>query len=164
MADQPNSEGIERGLGPALAGADRGRAERPGQQLRACGSQMKKKSSRKLGAANRSCAAPAGSPSYLLTPEQMEEVNALITECQDDLETVLFRLVAQRDGGVTKALSAIPTNWCDPLLTGPDAALSPNGKWGCPDIERLCDGIRKRIRSEANAADQPTRKERTNLK
>lgn len=40
----------------------------------------------------------------------------------------------------------IPTNWCDPLLTGPDAALSDNaGHWGCPDIERLLQGLRSRM-------------------
>ena len=31
----------------------------------------------------------------------------------------------------------VPTNWLDPLLTGPDAVLKgTGGTWGCPDIER----------------------------
>lgn len=46
------------------------------------------------------------------------------------------------------AADAVPTNWCDSLLTGPDAALSDNaGKWGCPDIERLLLGVKRRIES-----------------
>lgn len=49
-----------------------------------------------------------------------------------------------------KPLSAlVPTNWCDPLLTGPQAALHPNrvGKWDCRDIEALLRGIQDRIRA-----------------
>lgn len=47
----------------------------------------------------------------------------------------------------------VPTNWCDPLLTGPDAALSKGkaGKWDCRDIEALLRGIQDRIRSRENA-------------
>jgi len=36
-------------------------------------------------------------PEYKLGPYQRNEVNRLIDECQDDLELVLFRLVAQRE-------------------------------------------------------------------
>jgi hypothetical protein len=48
---------------------------------------------------------------------------------------------------------AVPTNWCDPLLTGPNAALGPHaGKWGCPDIERLLAGVRSRIKAAIDRA------------
>jgi len=42
----------------------------------------------------------------------------------------------------------IPSNWCDPLLTGPDAAL-PAGKhtYTPTDIERLLNAIRERVRA-----------------
>jgi hypothetical protein len=43
-----------------------------------------------------------------------------------------------------KVLAAIPTNWLDPLLTGPNAALR-GLPWECPEIEALLVGIRKRI-------------------
>lgn len=40
----------------------------------------------------------------------------------------------------------IPTTWLDPLLTGPDKALTGEpGKWGCPDIENLLSAIKARI-------------------
>lgn len=49
------------------------------------------------------------------------------------------------------AADAVPTNWCDSLLTGKDAALSNNaGSWGCPDIERLLLGVKRRIQSGQN--------------
>ena len=37
----------------------------------------------------------------------------------------------------------VPTNWCDPLLTGKDG-LGPQ-PWGCPQIEKLLRGIKARI-------------------
>lgn len=47
---------------------------------------------------------------------------------------------------------AIPNNWCDPLLTGEKAALPGSGAWGCPDIERLLDGLRARLVALLDAA------------
>ena len=46
------------------------------------------------------------------------------------------------------ATDAVPTNWLDPILTGPDAALSPRraGMWDCSDVERLLRAVQKRIR------------------
>jgi hypothetical protein len=38
----------------------------------------------------------------------------------------------------------VPTNWCDVLLTGPDAARPPLGERG---IEALLRGIQDRIRT-----------------
>lgn len=47
----------------------------------------------------------------------------------------------------------VPSNWCDPLLTGPSRALTrPAGSWGCDDIERLLNGIRERIQNHAALA------------
>lgn len=46
------------------------------------------------------------------------------------------------------ALDAIPSNWIDNLLTGPDAALrGDGGTWGCPDIERLLNAVREKVRA-----------------
>ena len=41
----------------------------------------------------------------------------------------------------------VPSNWCDSLLTGPDAALPKGYTFNCKDIERLLNGIRDRIRA-----------------
>ena len=41
----------------------------------------------------------------------------------------------------------IPTNWTDPLLSGPGAALRGSGSWGCPDIERLLLALAAAIRN-----------------
>ncbi len=40
-------------------------------------------------------------------------------------------------------LGCIPTNWCDPLLTGENAVL--HGEFDCRDIERLLQALRKRM-------------------
>lgn len=50
---------------------------------------------------------------------------------------------------LAEAADKIPTNWLDPLLTGPDAVLKGNGPWGCPDIERLLLAIKKRLAGDA---------------
>jgi len=53
---------------------------------------------------------------------------------------------------VSRLLREVPTNWCDPLLTGPDAALKGDGgTWGCPDIERLLGRIRGNMVKAANS-------------
>lgn len=46
-----------------------------------------------------------------------------------------------------QVLDAIPTNWLDPLLSGPDKVIS---KSPCPEIEALLKAVRARI------ADLPT--------
>lgn len=40
-------------------------------------------------------------------------------------------------------LKAIPSNWLDPLLSGPDAVIKPMSGVG---IERLLNAIRERVR------------------
>lgn len=55
-----------------------------------------------------------------------------------------------------KAISQIPTNWCDPLLSGPKATLRGlGGTWGCPDIERLLHGGKARLEAARDASPQP---------
>lgn len=55
-----------------------------------------------------------------------------------------------------KAISLIPTNWLDSLLTGPDASLQGNGgTWGCPDVERLLQGVKARLEAARDAAPIP---------
>ncbi len=43
-----------------------------------------------------------------------------------------------------RCANLVPTNWCDPLLTGKDA---PSVPLDCPGVERLLRGIQDRIRS-----------------
>ena len=45
-------------------------------------------------------------------------------------------------------LDAIPSNWCDSLLTG-DGAVIGNPPYDCQDIERLLLSIRARIETIA---------------
>ena len=40
----------------------------------------------------------------------------------------------------------IPTSWLDPLLTGPRAVIG-TPPYGCPDIERLLNALRIRVRA-----------------
>jgi hypothetical protein len=47
---------------------------------------------------------------------------------------------------VAKKILAVPTNWLDPLLTGPRAILKGQpGTWGCPEVEDLLRAIKKRM-------------------
>ena len=45
-------------------------------------------------------------------------------------------------------LSAIPTNWLDPLLTGQNSVLPPGHVYTPKDIERLLLAIRKRLEAK----------------
>jgi hypothetical protein len=45
---------------------------------------------------------------------------------------------------LSKALHAVPVNWCDPLLTG-DRAVISGPPYDCQDIERLLTAIREKI-------------------
>lgn len=51
---------------------------------------------------------------------------------------------------VAEAAGKIPTNWLDPLLTGPDAALKGTGPWDCQDIERLLQAVKKRLEPQSH--------------
>lgn len=42
-------------------------------------------------------------------------------------------------------LAAIPSNWCDPLLTGPNAVLPKGYSYTPADVERLLNAIRERL-------------------
>ncbi len=41
------------------------------------------------------------------------------------------------------AAASVPTNWVDPLLTGPSGMGPP--PWGCLEVEPLLNGVRERI-------------------
>jgi hypothetical protein len=60
---------------------------------------------------------------------------------------------AARKPSAAPLSNLVPTNWCDSLLTGKDAALPMEraGKWTCRDIEALLRGIQDRIRAEEAA-------------
>lgn len=45
-----------------------------------------------------------------------------------------------------RCANLVPTNWCDPLLTGPEAAKLPLNEHG---VEKLLRGIQDRIRKGA---------------
>jgi hypothetical protein len=46
-------------------------------------------------------------------------------------------------------IDCLPTTWLDPMLTGKDAVLGKN-PWGCPDIEKLINAIRKKMKVVGN--------------
>ncbi len=59
---------------------------------------------------------------------------------------VLYVLAVLRD--VREAYAkVVPTNWLDPLLTGPNAVLG-KGPYGNREIEALLRGIQDRIRNQ----------------
>lgn len=58
-----------------------------------------------------------------------------------------------------KIIEAIPSNWCDPLLTGEDKVIGKS-PYDYLDIENLLNAIRERIETIAsqpeNSADKKT--------
>ena len=49
-----------------------------------------------------------------------------------------------------EAVDAVPSNWCDPLLTGPKAVIG-KPPYDCRDIERLLNAIRIRVHNAQSA-------------
>jgi hypothetical protein len=49
-----------------------------------------------------------------------------------------------RDYVIDECAKCVPTNWCDVLLTGPDA---PKGPLDSRGVERLLRGVQDRIRA-----------------
>ncbi len=56
-----------------------------------------------------------------------------------------------RAATVEACAKCVPTNWCDPLLTGPGA---PKGPLGNREVERLLRGVQDRIRALATPPDK----------
>jgi hypothetical protein len=50
-----------------------------------------------------------------------------------------------REATIDECAKRVPTNWCDVLLTGPEAPGSDT--WTASDIERLLWGVQDRIRA-----------------
>lgn len=44
-----------------------------------------------------------------------------------------------------QALDAVPTNWLDPMLTGPDKVIGHGDRFTSRDIENVLRGVRKRL-------------------
>ena len=60
--------------------------------------------------------------------------------------------VTKRDKGQTTSkvrLDAVPSNWCDPLLTGKNAVIG-QPPYDCQDIERLLNAVRERLMQASN--------------
>lgn len=63
-------------------------------------------------------------------------------------------MVSSRDRrGLREIADVIPTNWVDPLLTGPAAVIS-NQPYTCKDIERLLLAVRVRVLDKLKALEQ----------
>ena len=78
----------------------------------------------------------------------------LLAECKAQ-RAELERLRAEREGLRKRLIACIPTNWCDPLLTGPDRVLPSDGKYNGTHIEKLLLGIKSRMEAlTATHADE----------
>lgn len=80
-----------------------------------------------------------------------------------DITAALTEVVReQREAQKEVDIAAIPSNWIDPILTGPESALGGRaGAWGCPDIERLLNAVRERIR--AATIEEPSPRQMTKV-
>lgn len=70
------------------------------------------------------------------------------TQLRKDIDELLAIAEAAEDLRAD-VLACFPTNWCDPLLTGPEASKVP---LDCPAVERLLTGLRKRVAETFDAA------------
>lgn len=68
----------------------------------------------------------------------LQAANSAIVDLQAALQS------ARKDER-ERCAKQVPTNWLDPLLTGPDAVLEGTGPWGCPDIAKLLRAVKARI-------------------
>lgn len=59
------------------------------------------------------------------------------------LETLVRQQIAK------DLIDCLPTTWLDPMLSGKDAVMGKN-PWGCPDIEKLINAIRKKMKVVGN--------------
>ena len=66
---------------------------------------------------------------------------------------------ADRLDQIAVGLPDIPTNWLDPLLTGPDAVIG-KPPYNCKDIERLLNALQLRRVAIPNRPDRRTPNER----
>ena len=58
----------------------------------------------------------------------------------------VHHVVTRKDNIMTKEMiDIIPSNWCDPLLTG-DKKVIDGPPYNCRDIENLLNALRKRIK------------------
>lgn len=68
-------------------------------------------------------------------------------------KTFAFRAWESATAAEREACAAcVPTNWCDPMLTGPDAVIGQPAD--CRDIEAVLRGVKARILARSNVGDQ----------
>lgn len=94
-------------------------------------------------------------PITYLRPDQRAAAESIVTKHNASLPSPpsLAPQPAQPREVWDEVISLIPTSWLDPLLSGAKSALHGcAGKWGCPDIERLLQGIKARLEA---ARDTP---------
>lgn len=82
---------------------------------------------------------------------ELEAAAARIQELERELaafEPADDIVAAAKREAFEAAADCVPTNWLDPLLTGPEAAFRrKDGKFDCREIEALLRGIQDRIRA-----------------
>ncbi len=61
-----------------------------------------------------------------------------------DVREYIEQIERRRDA-LLNLPNLVPTNWCDPLLTGPDSICGP--PYDCRAIEKLLRGIQDRLRA-----------------
>ena len=71
----------------------------------------------------------------------------VVAQCIDDLLKTATYDVGRR-AGLEEAAAQIPTNWCDPLLSGETKAII-GPPFLCEDIEKLLRAIKQRLAQQA---------------
>ena len=66
--------------------------------------------------------------------------------CADCQTLLVFAQRVQRET-VEQACAAVPTNWVDPILSGPNSPLRIGHQWGCREIEHVIQAIERAIRA-----------------
>lgn len=88
----------------------------------------------------------SGHETYSGCPIQMVAPAARTATEKNMAEQALAAACRAVEGDVE---AAFPSNWIDPILTGPESVFGgkPGGTWGCPEVERLLHAVKARVRA-----------------
>lgn len=87
---------------------------------------------------------------YTLADERRQAIGAFLAGDR----AITRQLHEAERAGMARAATLVPTQWCDPLLTGPNGIDARERGLDCRVIEQLLRGIQDRIRAQAQGQEE----------
>jgi len=82
-----------------------------------------------------------------------ESLNTALYALRDGTAMVVIKPSSGERKIAEDLIGCIPTNWSDPLLTGPDKVLRSTQPYRVEDIERLLKALRKRMKEKLDIVE-----------